>query len=101
MFERHRHLKPPEEERRGHDRDRGDGRALHLAAGAAEPVRPPRQGAVLKHRLAQSRGRGQAGISTRGRGSHTNPIQSGSNPQQTGPNCPNPELTHQQTMERD
>jgi hypothetical protein len=48
-----RHLKPPEEERRGHDRDRGDGRALHLAAGAALPVRPPRQRAV---RLVQSQG---------------------------------------------
>lgn len=53
MFERQRHLKPPEEERRGHDRDRGYGRALHLAAGAAKPVRPPRQRAV---RLVQSQG---------------------------------------------
>lgn len=42
-----RYLKPPEEERRGHDRDGGDGRALHLAAGAADPVRPPRQRTVL------------------------------------------------------
>jgi hypothetical protein len=70
MFERQRHLKPPEEERRGHDRDRGYGRALHLAAGAAKPVRPPRQRAV---RLVQSQGE-QAGISTRRRSSRTNPI---------------------------
>jgi hypothetical protein len=56
MFERRRHLKPPEEERRGHDRDRRDGRALHVAAAAAELMRPPRQRAVLKHRLVQPQG---------------------------------------------
>ena len=52
-----RYLEPPEEERRGHDRDRGDGRALHLADGAAEPVRPPRQGAVLAPRPIWEGGR--------------------------------------------
>jgi len=66
------YLNPPEEERRGHVRDRGDGRALHLAAGAAEPVRPPSQGAVLAPRPIWEGGNNKPVSATRTQ-STTNP----------------------------